>query len=86
MRRNTDVELPRVRISIHILCEAYARATTSDHRSQLLTEIEQQILHAADLIAWDMFENEHSKLAAEHAVSAADIQSPARHIRRQVAA
>ena len=67
MRRNTDIEIPQVRIRIHILCEAYARAESTQRKGQILNDIEMQVFHAADLLAWDMFEVRNEELSPEHA-------------------
>lgn len=67
MHRNTDIEIPQVRIRIHILCEAYVRAETPQRKSQILNDIEMQVFHAADLLAWDMVEAREEQLSSEDA-------------------
>lgn len=67
MRRNTDIEIPQVRIRIHILCEAYARAETPKRKSEILNDIELQVFHAADLLAWDMVEATDEQVRPEDA-------------------
>jgi hypothetical protein len=67
MRRNTDIEIPQVRIRMHILCESYARAETTERKSQILNDLELQLFHAADLLAWDMVEARNERLILDNA-------------------
>ncbi|WP_172448458.1 hypothetical protein [Caulobacter mirabilis] len=67
MRKNTDIELPKIRVRIHILCETYARAQSVEERSRVLNDIELMVFHAADLLAWDIVDAQRDQLSPDHA-------------------
>jgi hypothetical protein len=54
MRVDPDIELPRVMIRVHVLCEQYARSQDIDDRKRILNEFSELIGHAAEVAAWDM--------------------------------
>lgn len=67
MRKNTDIELPKIRVRIHILAETYARAQSVEERARVLNDIELMVFHAADLLAWDIVETQRDQMSADHA-------------------
>ncbi len=66
MRIDPDVELPKVMIRVHILCEQYARAQ----------DFSQLISHAAEVAAWDIVALIHEReLPVEDAHDDADFRA-----------